>query len=240
MSDRLKTIREAAAGNWRSIISDLTHYPETTFDEGSKGQPCPKCGGNDRFNVFKDFERTGGLICRVCHNGTTSPVCGDGFATTAWLLDISFKEAVSRVAEHLGFYGSSNDILAKVATDKRIPLEAFLKFGAHAAHRRNRPVARVPIYDERGMQFSYFDLAPGEKGWFKSGKGNSGMFFPGRVPQAGETWVLVEGVKDAAALTGLGYLAAGMPSYQLPARFACLFAGCDVILVHDLDRAGLG
>ncbi|MCC7476332.1 MAG: hypothetical protein IT425_13135 [Pirellulales bacterium] len=69
------------------------------------------------------------------------------------------------------------------------------------------------------------------------------MFFPHdggqvRLPQSGEAWYLVEGVKDAAALHGLGLLACGMNTCRLAAKFARLFAGVDVVLVPDRDRAG--
>ena len=76
-------------------------------------------------------------------------------------------------------------------------------------------VARVPVYDGNGDEFSYFDLAPRKKGLAKPGKGTAGMFFPGRLPKPGESWLLGEGVKDPAALVGMGYLAAGMPGSSL-------------------------
>jgi len=121
-----------------------------------------------------------------------------------------------------------------------MPLEAFMQFEP-TIEKRGRgkdEVARVPVYDELGEKHSYFDLAPGGKGWFKRGQGASGMFFPGRLPQPGETWHLVEGCKDAAALIGLGYNAAGLPTSCMADKYARLFAGCHVVLVPDLDTVG--
>ena len=66
----------------------------------------------------------------------------------------------------------------------------------------------------------------------------SGMFFPGRLPQPGETWILVEGVKDAAALIGLGFHAAGMPTCELADKYSRLFEGVNVVIVPDLDQPG--
>ncbi len=91
-----------------------------------------------------------------------------------------------------------------------------------------------------GAVCSSFTLSPaGGKGLYEKRK-PSGLFFPtDRRPQPGETWHGVEGVKDAAALHGLGLLAFGMPSNALAAKFARLFAGVDVVLVPDRDRAGM-
>ena len=47
----------------------------------------------------------------------------------------------------------------------------------------------------------------------------SGVFLPGRAPQPGETWYIVEGVKDAAALYALGYLVVGMPKGNRSSTF---------------------
>jgi DNA primase len=83
----------------------------------------------------------------------------------------------------------------------------------------------------------------GGKGRFAKGK-PAGLFFPHRpdgtvhLPQKGETWYLVEGVKDAAALHGLGLLACGLNTNQLSPVFGRLFRGVHVILIPDRDRAG--
>ena len=121
-----------------------------------------------------------------------------------------------------------------------MPLDAFMQFEPTIEKRgRGRDlVARVPVYNELGEKHSYFDLTPVGKGWFAHGKGASGLFFPGRLPQPGETWHLVEGVKDAAALIGLGFNAAGLPTSCMADKYARLFTGCHVILVPDLDKAG--
>jgi DNA primase len=51
-------------------------------------------------------------------------------------------------------------------------------------------------------------------------------------------WTLVEGPKDAAALHDLGLLACGLNTCRLAAKFARLFAGVEIVLVPDRDRAG--
>ena len=128
---------------------------------------------------------------------------------------------------------------------KRMPYEAFMAFEPTEGERGKWRVARVPVYDETGEKHSYFDIcaAPDSgklrKGLFPKGKGSSGMFFPGKLPQPDETWYLVEGVKDAAALVGLGFNAAGMPTSQLNKKYSHLFRDCSMVLVPDLDEAGV-
>ena len=119
---------------------------------------------------------------------------------------LSQGDAAKAVAEFLGLSPRSSDkppeidIIAEVCKQKRMPVEAFLQFGAVAEKRgrEKRPVARVPVYDDSGEPHSHFDFAANHKGWFARGVGMAGMFLPGRKPTAGETWHLVEGCKDAA------------------------------------------
>ncbi|WP_231963197.1 toprim domain-containing protein [Symmachiella macrocystis] len=159
-------------------------------------------------------------------------------------------DAIRWLAERLGLNRQHEDktkltkevdIITTVCRDKRMPVESFTRFGVKDAKRGREKfrVARVNVYSEVGIVHSYFDLWPGSKGKFKCGKGNAGMFFPGQLPVAGQTWLLVEGVKDAAALVGLGFHAAGMPTNKLANKYARLFSGVDIIIVPDLDLSGV-
>jgi putative DNA primase/helicase len=234
-SHSAKDVKQEAAGRWQEILP-TAGLPYDLLD--GRGHPCPNCGGTDRFSAFPDFEQTGGVICRHCFKEKN----GDGLAAVQWIRDCTFPEAVAWTARYLGLESPSKpsqpDIVAEVARAKRMPLGSFLKFGAAATTRGRKRVARVPVYDEKGEIHSYFDLTPKDKGRFKHGKGSSGLFFPGRLPQDGEIWLIVEGVKDAAALIGLGYNAVGLPQSEMAAKFARLFAGCDVVIVSDLDVPG--
>jgi hypothetical protein len=60
-------------------------------------QPCPKCGGTDRWRVFEDFDEKGGAICNQC-----LPNAGDGFEVAAWWTGKKFAEVVNEVGEFLG------------------------------------------------------------------------------------------------------------------------------------------
>ena len=71
------------------------------------------------------------------------------------------------------------------------------------------------------------------KGKFRAGSGSAGLFFPGQLPQAGEIWVICEGVKDAAAYHGLDFLACGLNRDEMAVRYSRLFDSVDVIVMPD-------
>jgi len=213
-----------------------------------RGHPCPTCGGTDRFSFVQNEGR---VQCRKCFplgagsNGLKNTNIIDGVMHFG---KKDFSAAVNGIGDHLGMTPSRNgaptkttpvDIIGATAKAKRMPLEAFRKFGVNPAKRGKLSVARVDVYNEWGKVHSHFDLTPDGKGWFKKGKGSAGLFFPGRLPQPGETWLLVEGVKDAATLVGIGYNACGLNKSDMASKYATLFRDCHVIVVHDLDKAGL-
>lgn len=234
-------VKLAAKGRWIEILS-AAGMPLEALD--GRNRPCPKCGGTDRFNASADVEQSGAVFCRGCFNKTAAVRPGDGIASIAWWLNLTNGEAILWLGDHLGLTNDpaapQPDLVEQLCRDKSMDREAFELFGSRIAKRGRdkRKVVRVDVYNAGGHVHSHFDLVPGDKGKFKPGKGNAGLFLPGRTPAAGETWLLVEGVKDASALTGLGFNACGLPGASLPASFAELFRGGDVLLVPDLDKAG--
>jgi len=242
MSLSIQEVKATARGQWTGILIDAG-MPADCLAPG--GRPCPSCGGDDRFSAAKDVNDSGAVFCRHCFNKSSKIKPGDGVATVAWLMNKTNGEAANWIASRLGINGESPaeplDIITVTCRDKRIPVEAFKLFGVKEAKRGRDgfPVCRVDLYNDKGVVHSCFDLWPGDKGRVKSGEGNSGLFFPGRLPKAGETWLAVEGVKDAAALAGLGYNAFGYCGNKLGAKYARLFEGVEVIVVPDLDTAGM-
>src|SRR5262249_51102942 len=113
-------------------------------------------------------------------------------------------------------------------------------FGAQAV---SAHAIRLPAYGPDGKTCTTFSMAvQGGKGLFAKDK-PAGLFFPHtdgkvRLPRTGEVWHLVEGPEDAAALHGLGLLACGLNTCRLAAKFTRLFAGTEVFLIPDRDRAG--
>jgi hypothetical protein len=212
------------------------------FTKGPDDHPCPVCGGKSVLWPANDAAQTGRIACRNC---TDNRPTGDGINTVATFGGMTQGEAAKQISAMLGIDGAKYepppvDIIAEVCRDKRMPVEVFKQFQPTAEKRgRNQnDVARVPVYNGSGEVHSYYDFAPKHKGWFARGPGMSGMFFPGQLPKPGETWHLVEGCKDAAALIGLGFDAAGLPTSFMADTYAGLFKGVNIVFVPDLDRAG--
>ncbi|KAA5541895.1 hypothetical protein FYK55_17005 [Roseiconus nitratireducens] len=239
-------IKRSSADRCGEIIAALTPLPADVVSKAASDHPCPVCDGK---TVIWPDERNGGANHHgriACRNCTDNKPTGDIIATVAAFNEVRQGEAAKRISQYLGLSPQEGgkppelDIIEAVAKDKRMPIEAFRQFNPKPATRgRDRtPVARVGVYNEAGEIHSYFDFAPGNKGWFQRGKGMSGLFLPGRLPQSGECWLLVEGGKDASAGISLGYHACGLPTNKMDPKYAALFRGVDVIVVPDLDKAG--
>ncbi|MEQ8849845.1 primase-helicase zinc-binding domain-containing protein, partial [Botrimarina sp.] len=86
-------VRAAAAGRWREVL-EAAGFDPATLDGQHHG--CPRCAGTDRFRYVDSA--AGAVFCNQCGRGI-----GDGFASVAWLQQISFPEAVEFVADAVGF-----------------------------------------------------------------------------------------------------------------------------------------
>ena len=139
-----------------------------------------------------------------------------------------------------GHHKASTDIVADVARAKRMPLASFLAFGATVAVRGRATVARVPMFGADRQQCSEFDLGFGNPGLEKglNAKGKSPGLFVANWPKPGDVVLVAEGVKDSSALHGLGFIAVGLPTCVMAIQFAKVFAGCNVVVVPDRDKAG--
>ena len=89
-------LKQHATGRWPQIIQCLA--PVTADSLDGRHHPCPRCGGADRFSVFKDFAETGGMLCRQCHDKGN----GDGISSIMWLTGWDFPTAAGKLAAHLG------------------------------------------------------------------------------------------------------------------------------------------
>jgi len=232
-------VKSLAAGKWNEILPAITSLPGEVLTKGSSDHPCPKCNGKSTIWPAEDAQTTGRIACRNC---TSDRPTGDGVATVAAFCGISQLEAARAVAQYLGIKPSAQkpvvDIIDAVCRSKRMPRKAFESFGVVKAVRQGNPVVRVNLYNHLGEVHSHFDIFQNGEGKLRAGHGSSGLFFPGRLPAPGETWLIVEGVKDASALIAIGYNAAGTNGSSMPSEFARLFADVHVILVPDLDNAG--
>lgn len=132
------------------------------------------------------------------------------------------------------------DIVAEIARLKKMPLESFKAFGAASAKRGKLTVARVPMYGPDREKCSSFDMATIDEKFLKgmAEKGKPTGLFITKWPEPGDTVLITEGPKDAAALHGLGFLVVAMLGTNVAAKFARVFARCHVIVVPDRDAPG--
>jgi putative DNA primase/helicase len=237
----VNAVKGAATDRWTEILTNVAGIPPEVLD--GRHHPCPKCGGTDRFRLLDRSK--GALLCNQCFSKRN----GDGIAAVQWLRNVSFQKALIEIGGFLRLSAPGNDssnIIEQYCRLKRIPSNSFIRFGAKIATRDGAAVARVPMYGPNGATCSHCDFGLSgqlSKGLNAKGK-PSGLYFPQgdtgdvKLPRAGETWLLTEGVKDAAALLEMGYLAAGIPTHTLAEKFAPLFTDVNCILVPDLDEAG--
>ena len=225
----IQILKAAATGRWSEILKSVAGIDGAILD--GRHHPCPRCQGTDRFRLID--ESAGAVLCNQCFTTRN----GDGIAAVQWSLGIGFPEAVKKVAEHLGInngqaVADNMNIVAEIAQRKRVPLESWKAFGAHAAKRGSFTICRLPMYDKHGRECSHFDLATVNSKLLKgmcAAKKPAGVFLANRKsPAAGETVLLVEGAKDAATLHSLGFQAIGLPTSALAKKFVPLFRDCDV------------
>ena len=229
-------VKSAARGRWRGVFTAVGGFNDDDLD--GRHHPCPKCDGKDRFRFID--EEVGAVLCNQCFAQGN----GDGLAAIQWRNDWTFGETIRAVAGYLGIAGGERrpvDIVADMARAKRMPLESFKAFGAHTDQRGKLEVARVPMFDQQRKECGYFDLSGISPEFLKGMNAKKPLtagLFVAKWPEPGDVVLIVEGVKDAAALHGLGFLAVGLPTCKMAAKFARVFAGCHVIIVPDRDTTG--
>jgi hypothetical protein len=210
---------------------------------------CVACPSSDAFRIHRE---TGLAHCYSCHVGLSrlqlaELVLGDRRAAWDLLVELGLEEprhnpsATYRHNRAIASTGNGGAAIPikMVAAKKGISAESLIAYGAVA----KRGAVAVPMHGPDGEQCSLFRMPiTGGKGKNQPGK-PAGVFLPvsnGAVhrPKDGEAWCLVEGVKDAAALRDLGFLAAGLPGCRMSPRFARLFNGVNVTIIPDRDKAG--
>lgn len=92
------TVRAAASGRWPAILADLGIAAAVLAKRGN--QPCPACGGRDRFQFID--RGAGRFVCRAHENQG-----GDGFALVEHWLGCDFRTALAAVADVLGLSGDA-------------------------------------------------------------------------------------------------------------------------------------
>ncbi|UOP07726.1 primase-helicase zinc-binding domain-containing protein [Alysiella crassa] len=111
----LADVKQAANGNWHAILTALG-VSETLLNK-NKHQPCPACGGKDRFR-FTDNGGRGWWICNTC-----TPKGGSGFDLLMLVFGCSFDEALQRVAGVLGMNGNHQAPAFRLPENKTPPID---------------------------------------------------------------------------------------------------------------------
>ncbi|MFY0992726.1 DUF7146 domain-containing protein [Halomonas sp. C05BenzN] len=92
MSGPVGKVVEQARHRWGSLLPQVMELRHWTH---RRHQPCPVCGGRDRFRLFPDWEATGGAICNQCG-------AGDGWTWWQRLTDLPAEAAARDIGERLG------------------------------------------------------------------------------------------------------------------------------------------
>jgi putative DNA primase/helicase len=92
-------VTDLAQGHWPQILGALAGL--TTQQLTDKHQPCPLCGGEDRYR-FDDRDGSGSWFCNQCGGPSQSGGAGNGIDLLMRRTGWSFKEAAQRVEQHLG------------------------------------------------------------------------------------------------------------------------------------------
>ena len=220
-SNDFKTVKNAANGKWREILSSAGIDTSLLKNHHS---PCPGCGGKDRFR-FDDLNGDGTFICS---RGGRGEIAGDGFDLLMHASKVTAKgDALKLVAEHLGSSG--------------LPPKAKPKSATNYVYRRpdgslNLTVARLDASDG-GKTFRQ-SLPNG-----KPPKSDPAFRpYPYRINEwpAEGTVLICEGEKCADALWEAGFTATTRAggSSKWEADLTPHFEGRDVIILPDNDEAG--
>ena len=90
---------EAASGRWPELLESLAHLsPDQLTD---KHQPCPACGGEDRYRWDRD-DGPGGFYCNQCGGKNHAGGAGSGMDLLTRVTGWSFADACRRIEQHLG------------------------------------------------------------------------------------------------------------------------------------------
>jgi putative DNA primase/helicase len=93
------SIAEAASGRWPDL---LAHFCGLTPEQLSdKHQPCPLCGGKDRYR-FDDKDGTGSWYCNKCGGKDQTGGGGTGMDLFMRHQRLTYIEACQRIEQHLG------------------------------------------------------------------------------------------------------------------------------------------
>jgi len=90
---------DQAAGQWPRLLMELGGLTQEQLTD--RHQPCPACGGTDRYRWDND-DGPGGFFCNQCGGKDHAGGAGSGLDLLLRVTNWEFKDACRRVEQHLG------------------------------------------------------------------------------------------------------------------------------------------
>lgn len=95
----MATALEAASGRWPELLVSLAHLSADQLTDTH--QPCPACGGEDRYRWDQD-DADGGWYCNQCGGKNHQGGGGSGMDLLTRVTGWDFKQACRHIERHLG------------------------------------------------------------------------------------------------------------------------------------------
>jgi putative DNA primase/helicase len=95
----MPTALEAASGRWPELLVSLAHLSADQLTDTH--QPCPACGGEDRYRWDQD-DADGGWYCNQCGGKNHQGGGGSGMDLLTRVTGWDFKQACRHIERHLG------------------------------------------------------------------------------------------------------------------------------------------
>ena len=125
-----------AEGQWPRLLGELAGLAPEQLQ--NRHQPCPACGGTDRYRWDRD-DGPGGWFCNQCGGKDRTGGGGDGMDLLIRLTGWDFAEAARRIKAHLGLPSSSNGAGRHGAPLLRIPRPPLRSAGSASANGHGAP-----------------------------------------------------------------------------------------------------
>ena len=166
------SFKEIAHQRWHQILMDLGATEELL---SGKHQPCPKCGGKDRFR-YTDYKGHGNYFCSVCGPGDgvmlAMALTGMGFADLAKRIE-KMSEHVERKPKVKPDYKRRLNAILKESTYIQGPVQDYLLRRGFVRWHNLRMHPRLAYYEGRELIAHFpamlgivMDLSTGRKHTF--------------------------------------------------------------------------
>ena len=125
-----------AEGHWPRLLIELAGLAPEQLQ--NRHQPCPACGGTDRYRWDRD-DGPGGWYCNQCGGKDRTGGGGDGMDLLLRLTGWEFAEAARRIESHLGLPDSRNGSRRHGAPMLRIPRPPLRAAGSAGTNGHGAP-----------------------------------------------------------------------------------------------------